>query len=298
MPSAFQLGADVRERIMASIRAGGYAHVAAQAWGVPDRQWRRWLRRGRRRSQREPYGSLYLDVQQAKAQARLTAAAPPRIPAVLTHRFTVAILFAVLAVVTTWIWRDSPMLSRATPLIAVACAFTSLAYGGFWAAMITFAPGLAAAVFFLMEPKGSFAVVDPVEQTRLVITIVLTTVVAGMIALILFLAANTAFNGFPVLGSILAQDRYLPRQLHTRGDRLAFSNGIITLALCAMVLIIGFRAEVTRLIQLYIVGVFVSFTLSQIGMVRHWNRLLSQNPEALARRRREGGPFGGPPRSL
>lgn len=99
-------------------------------------------------------------------------------------------------------------------------------------------------------------------------------VVAVITALILFLAANTAFNGFPVLGSILAQDRYLPRQLHTRGDRLAFSNGIILLALAAMVLIVGFQGEVTRLIQLYIVGVFVSFTLSQAGMVRHWNRLL------------------------
>jgi amino acid transporter len=99
-------------------------------------------------------------------------------------------------------------------------------------------------------------------------------VVAVITALILFLAANTAFNGFPVLGSILAQDRYLPRQLHTRGDRLAFSNGIILLALAAMVLIVGFQGEVTRLIQLYIVGVFVSFTLSQAGMIRHWNRLL------------------------
>ena len=80
---------------------------------------------------------------------------------------------------------------------------------------------------------------------------------AGATALILFLAANTAFNGFPVLGSILAQDRYLPRQLHTRGDRLAFSNGIIFLAVFAIVLIVAFQAEVTRLIQLYIVGVFV-----------------------------------------
>ncbi|CAN5485204.1 APC family permease [soil metagenome] len=100
---------------------------------------------------------------------------------------------------------------------------------------------------------------------------VLITIVT---ALILVLAANTAFNGFPVLGSILAQDRYLPRQLHTRGDRLAFSNGILFLALAAIAFIVAFNAEVTALIQLYIVGVFVSFTLSQIGMVRHWTRLL------------------------
>ncbi len=107
-------------------------------------------------------------------------------------------------------------------------------------------------------------------------------------ALILVLAANTAFNGFPVLGSILAQDRYLPRQLHTRGDRLAFSNGIVALAGFAIVLVVGFQAEVTRLIALYTVGVFTSFTLSQVGMLRHWRRLLAteKDPSARARMRR------------
>ncbi|MBN9100157.1 MULTISPECIES: APC family permease [unclassified Pseudonocardia] len=109
--------------------------------------------------------------------------------------------------------------------------------------------------------------------------------VVVMTALILALAANTAFNGFPVLGSILAQDRYLPRQLHTRGDRLAFSNGILILAAFAVVLVVGFQAEVTRLIPLYTVGVFVSFTLSQTGMVLHWRRLLRTETEVPARRR-------------
>ncbi|MDD7936847.1 APC family permease [Actinomycetospora lutea] len=104
-------------------------------------------------------------------------------------------------------------------------------------------------------------------------------------ALILVLAANTAFNGFPVLGSILAQDRYLPRQLHTRGDRLAFSNGILFLAFFAVVLVVGFGAEVTALIPLYTVGVFVSFTLSQSGMVRHWTRLLGTERDAGERAR-------------
>jgi amino acid transporter len=108
--------------------------------------------------------------------------------------------------------------------------------------------------------------------------------VAAATGVILVLAANTAFNGFPVLGSILARDGYLPRQLHTRGDRLAFSNGIIILAGFAILLIVTFNAEVTRLIQLYIVGVFVSFTLSQTGMVRHWTRLL-KNEQDPARRR-------------
>ncbi len=104
-------------------------------------------------------------------------------------------------------------------------------------------------------------------------------------ALILALAANTAFNGFPVLGSVLARDGYLPRQLHTRGDRLAFSNGIIVLAGVAVILIVAYRANVTNLIQLYIVGVFVSFTLSQLGMIKHWNRLLPNEQVAAERRR-------------
>lgn len=105
---------------------------------------------------------------------------------------------------------------------------------------------------------------------------ILTLLVVIAAALILMLAANTAFNGFPVLGSILARDGYLPRQLHTRGDRLAFSNGIVLLALFAITLIWIFDAQVSRLIQLYIVGVFFSFTFSQLGMVRHWNRQLRE----------------------
>jgi amino acid transporter len=109
--------------------------------------------------------------------------------------------------------------------------------------------------------------------------------VSAVTGLILVLAANTAFNGFPVLGSILAKDGYLPRQLHTRGDRLAFSNGILTLSLAAIALIWAFDAQVTRLIQLYIVGVFVSFTLSQLGMVRHWTRHLRTEPDPGERTR-------------
>ncbi|MEQ7123053.1 APC family permease [Actinopolymorpha sp. B11F2] len=112
--------------------------------------------------------------------------------------------------------------------------------------------------------------------------------VAAATGVILVLAANTAFNGFPVLGSILARDGYLPRQLHTRGDRLAFSNGIVLLAGFAIVLIVAFDAEVTSLIQLYIVGVFVSFTVSQTGMVLHWTALLrtEQDPGAIRRMQR------------
>lgn len=109
-------------------------------------------------------------------------------------------------------------------------------------------------------------------------------VLAAATALVLFLAANTAYNGFPLLGSILAQDRYLPRQLHTRGDRLTFSNGIVLLAGAAALLVWVYGADSTRLIQLYIVGVFVSFTLSQIGMVRHWNRHLRAERDPAKRR--------------
>ncbi|MFI9554366.1 APC family permease [Nonomuraea endophytica] len=112
---------------------------------------------------------------------------------------------------------------------------------------------------------------------------VLFVVISAVTALILFLAANTAFNGFPVLGSILAQDRYLPRQLHTRGDRLAFSNGIVILALGACLLLWGFQADVSRLLNLYIVGVFVSFTLSQTGMVIHWTRHLKTETDPRVR---------------
>jgi amino acid transporter len=92
----------------------------------------------------------------------------------------------------------------------------------------------------------------------------------GFTAAILVLAANTAFNGFPLLGSVLGQHEYLPHQLANRGDRLVFSNGVLVLAGLSAALIVAFDANVTRLIQLYILGVFLSFTLSQAGMVRHW----------------------------
>ena len=108
--------------------------------------------------------------------------------------------------------------------------------------------------------------------------------ITAVTGVILILAANTAFNGFPVLASILAHDKWLPAQLRNRGDRLAYSNGIIILALAAVILILSYNAEVTRLIQLYIVGVFVSFNLSQTGMIRHWNRLLKTESDHARRK--------------
>jgi amino acid transporter len=109
--------------------------------------------------------------------------------------------------------------------------------------------------------------------------------VVSVTGVILVLAANTAFNGFPVLGSILAHDGLAPRALGSRGDRLAYSNGIVFLAAMAILLIQVFDAETTRLIQLYIVGVFVSFNLSQLGMIRHWTRHLRTERDPAVRRR-------------
>ncbi len=96
--------------------------------------------------------------------------------------------------------------------------------------------------------------------------------VQAMTTLILVLAANTSFADFPRLSSFMARDRFMPRQFSNRGDRLAFSNGIIILALLSALLLAVFRADTHALIPLYAVGVFVSFTLSQIGMVRYWFR--------------------------
>ena len=145
------------------------------------------------------------------------------------------------------------------------------------------------------EHRSQLHGIGPTEVPKTVIAQVGSAVFGGdhsfgffylqaVTALILVLAANTAFNGFPVLASILAKDGFLPRQLHTRGDRLAFSNGILLLAGFAMVLIVAFHASPTRLIQLYIVGVFVSFVNSQTGMIRHWNRHLPHETDPARRR--------------
>ena len=97
-------------------------------------------------------------------------------------------------------------------------------------------------------------------------------IVQATTAAILVLAANTSFAGFPRLSSLLARDRFLPRQLANLGDRLVFSNGIVLLAIFSAILIWAFRGDTSRLIPLYAVGVFLSFTLSQFGMVVHWRR--------------------------
>ncbi len=107
-------------------------------------------------------------------------------------------------------------------------------------------------------------------------TQILFFVLQGATAAVLLLAANTAFNGFPLLGSVLARDGYAPKSLSTRGDRLVYSNGVIVLGLAAAILLVVYQANLSALIQLYIIGVFVSFTLGQSGMVRHWMRALRE----------------------
>lgn len=116
-------------------------------------------------------------------------------------------------------------------------------------------------------------------------------VIQGTTALILILAANTSFADFPRLASLLARDRFVPRQFATRGDKLVFSNGIIILAIFSAVLIVAFSGDTSRLIPLYAVGVFLSFTLSQSGMVRHWWKAgrSSRAPQAVPSTNEQNG---------
>jgi len=151
-------------------------------------------------------------------------------------------------------------------------ARTLVIMGGLSVSMFIGVTVLALATHARAYPDGSPSVISQLAQVVWGHSSVLYVLFQAATAGILVLAANTAFNGFPVLASILAQHHYLPRQLHTRGDRLVFSNGIILLAAFAAALIVGFDANLDRLIQLYIIGVFTSFTLSQAGMVRHWAR--------------------------
>ena len=99
---------------------------------------------------------------------------------------------------------------------------------------------------------------------------ILFFILQGATAAVLLLAANTAFNGFPLLASVLAKDGYAPKALLTRGDRLVYSNGMLSLTLAALALELIYQANVSALIQLYVLGVFTSFTIGQIGMLRHW----------------------------
>lgn len=108
-------------------------------------------------------------------------------------------------------------------------------------------------------------------------------IIQAATACVLLLAANTAFNGFPLLGAVLARDGYAPKALNTRGDRLVFSNGMVVLGIAAILVLVFSQANLTTLIQLYIIGVFVSFSLGQVGMVKHWRRELRASRAGNAR---------------
>jgi amino acid transporter len=127
------------------------------------------------------------------------------------------------------------------------------------------------AYFYGVHPKANETVIS--QFARIIFTGSLGWcyyLVQAATAAILVLAANTSFADFPRLASLLARDRYLPRQFANRGDRLVFSNGILILAVFSSLLVVAFGGDTSRLIPLYAVGVFLSFTLSQAGMVRHW----------------------------
>jgi amino acid transporter len=183
---------------------------------------------------------------------------------------------------------QKPKSRNAATTLALLGAIAMTMFGGItWLAVTTKVKVASSTDLLIGAPPGTEqkTVIAQVAQAVFSDFPVMFVVVSVATALILVLAANTAFNGFPVLGSILARDGYLPRQLHTRGDRLAFSNGIITLAALAAFLIYIYSANVSALIQLYIIGVFVSFSLSQLGMIRHWNRHLRTESDAGERAR-------------
>ncbi len=165
-------------------------------------------------------------------------------------------------------------------------------------------------VIFLTRETGIQMAIEPQEQLRVEGVPVgedfvqdpvlgqLSTVIFGADSLglllvsiatgvMLVVAANTAFNGFPVLTSRLARDGFLPSLMVSRGIRLAYSNGILLLACGATALVLVYQATVTELIQMYLVGVFISFTLSQIGMTRHWNSQMRLELSMVQRRAKQ-----------
>lgn len=113
-------------------------------------------------------------------------------------------------------------------------------------------------------------------------------VVQAATACVLLLAANTAFNGFPLLGAVLARDGFAPKALNTRGDRLVYSNGMILLGTAAIAALVITQASLSELIHLYVIGVFVAFSLGQLGMIRHWRTLRRTPAGDTARRARRG----------
>ena len=155
-------------------------------------------------------------------------------------------------------------------------SITLLAMGGCFALIFGGLSFIGGAMDVVPDPSEAETVNSQITRT-LVGVGPLYYLVQGITAVLLLLAANTSFSGFPRLASILARDRFLPRQFAFRGDRLAFSTGIIAVAGLSMAILAAFGGSVTALIPLYTIGVFVAFTLSQAGLVRRWRALRGRN---------------------
>ncbi len=141
-----------------------------------------------------------------------------------------------------------------------------------WMAAILAATSLGTAYLahvYNISPRESETLVSMLGRAAIGQNVLYYNIQAAT-AMVLFLAVNTSYADFPRLSSILARDGFMPRQLANRGDRLVFSNGIVILAALSMILLVAFGGSTHALIPLYAVGVFLSFTLSQAGMVRHW----------------------------
>lgn len=154
-------------------------------------------------------------------------------------------------------------------LLSMGTIFATLFLGISW---------LSSQIGIVPSPHETETVISQLTRTLVGVGSPYYLFVQFATAVLLLLAANTAFNGFPRLASVIAGDRYLPRQFQFRGDRLAFSVGIVVLAAISAVLIVIFQASVAGLIPLYTVGVFLAFTLSQSGLVRHWWQLRDREP--------------------
>ncbi len=200
----------------------------------------------------------------------LPATAPPPVPAVeALTAFLVLRAFSSGCTAMTGIEAISNGIPAFRPPESRNAAITLGWMAGILATLFVGITVLAHALGVL--PSESETVVSQIAR-RLFGTGILYYLIQAATALILVLAANTSFADFPRLSSLLARDRYVPRQFGNLGERLVFSNGIMVLAAMAALLIVVFRGETHALIPLYAVGVFISFTLSQSGMVVHWWR--------------------------
>lgn len=170
-------------------------------------------------------------------------------------------------------------------LLAAAMTFGVMHLAASTGVVVTLEPGLLRQADGSALPQGY--VQNPVlaQLARAVFGegTVPAMVLISSVVVLLAIAAQSAFSSFPDLVSRLATDGYLPRQLATRGDRLTFTRSILLLTLAALLLVAVFRAQTALLVQLYVIGVFLAFTLSQLGMVRHWRRTLVTTPGRQAR---------------